>query len=47
MLAAFDPFEYLEAAVVAESDLIDALKLVGDAKALADDLNLEGKSASG
>ncbi len=47
MLAAFDALQHFKGAIVAESDLIDALKLIGDAEALADELESDAGAASG
>ena len=45
MLAAFDAFENFKGAIVAERDLVDAIKLVGDAQALTDQLQRDARAA--
>ena len=47
MAAAFDALQDFEGAVVAEVDLVDALELVGDAEALADELQRDAGAAGG
>jgi hypothetical protein len=47
MLAAFDALQHFKAAVVAEVDLVHALELVGDAEALADELQRDARAARG
>ena len=47
VLAAFDALQHFKDAVVAEIDLVDALELVGDAEALADDLKRDARAARG
>ena len=45
MLAALDALQHLERSIVAQRDLVDALKLVGDAEAFADELQRHTRTA--
>ena len=47
MFAAFDAFQNFKGAVVTEIDLVDSGELVGDAEALADDLEGNACAAGG
>jgi hypothetical protein len=47
VLSAFSALEHLEGAVVTEGDLVDALELVSDAEALADELQRDSRAARG
>jgi hypothetical protein len=47
VLAAFDALQDFKGAVIAQGDLIDALELIGDAEALADELEGDAGAAAG
>ena len=45
VLSAFHAFQYFKGSVVAQADLVDSKKLVGDAEALADELQRDACAA--